>query len=288
MDAATTPRLETPARTAGALIREWRAARRLSQLDLASRAGFSARHVSFIETGRTQPSRQALLILAETLDVPLRERNQLLQAGGFAHIYPQTAFAAENLQHLRGVLQFVLDRHEPYAALVLDRYSNCLMGNVASRRLMAALVDPALLSDHMNHLRLVFHPRGARRWIVNWREVSRRLLSRAERELGSQRGDDEAQRLLADLRGYAREPDVARSVPPSPADVLLPVHLVKGDVDCKIFSTIMTLGTPWDVTLQDIRLEAFFPADPASEAAWPRLLANDEEERGLIRRRDRY
>ena len=129
-------------------------------------AGFSARHVSFIETGRAQPSRQALLVLAESLDIPLRERNRLLEAGGFAHIYRQTPFAAEEMSHIRGVLQFILDRHKPYAAVVLDRYSNCVMGNDASQRLVAALVEPSLLANPVNFLRITYHPCGARRWIA--------------------------------------------------------------------------------------------------------------------------
>ena len=108
----------------GKLLREWRSARGFSQLDLAMRAGFSSRHLSFIETGRTQPSRQALLVLAETLEVPLRERNRLLEAGGYAHVYRQTPLDADEMRHVRGVLQFILDRHEPYGAVVLDRYSN--------------------------------------------------------------------------------------------------------------------------------------------------------------------
>ena len=153
----------------------------MSQLDLAMHAGFSARHVSFIETGRTQPSRQALLVLAEALDIPLRERNRLLEAGGYAHVYRQTSLAAEEMTHMRGVLQFILDRHHPYPAAVLDRYSNFIMGNVASERLVAMLVDPSLLAPPVNLLRVTFHPLGARRWIVNWSEVSRHLLGRTER-----------------------------------------------------------------------------------------------------------
>src|SRR5262245_61470027 len=136
----------------GLLLRHWRSARGMSQLDLAMQSGFSARHVSFIETGRTQPSRQALLVLAETLEVPLRERNRLLEAGGYAHVYPQTPLAADEMSHIRGVLQFILDRHHPYAAVVLDRYSNCLMGNRASEQLVGTLVDASLLGEHMNHL----------------------------------------------------------------------------------------------------------------------------------------
>jgi transcriptional regulator with XRE-family HTH domain len=263
-----------PGSTVGQLLRTWRAARGMSQLDLAMQAGFSARHVSFIETGRTQPSRQALLVLAETLEVPLRERNRLLEAGGFAHVYRHTPLAAEEMSHIRGVLQFILDRHRPYAAVVLDRYSNCLMGNGASERLTAAVVDPSLVTDHANHLRMVFHPRGARRFIVNWDEVARHLLGRAERELGAMKDDAAASALLAELRGYVSDTlDRRTAAPLSAGDVLLPIHLRTNECELRIFSTIMTLGTPKDVTLQELRIETFFPADEASERAWSRLQA---------------
>jgi transcriptional regulator with XRE-family HTH domain len=259
----------------GVLLREWRAARGMSQLDLAMHAGFSARHVSFIETGRTQPSRQALLVLAETLEVPLRERNRLLEAGGYAHVYRQTPLAAEEMAHVRSVLQFILDRHKPYAAVVLDRYANCLMGNGASEQLVAALVDASLLTEHMNHLRLLFHPLGVRRWIVNWEEVARHMLGRAERELGHAANDDTAASLLSELRGYVGASAPLRSSPTvSAGDLLLPIHIRKGDLELRIFSTIMTLGTPQDVTLQELRVETFFPADDASERAWQRVTSD--------------
>jgi transcriptional regulator with XRE-family HTH domain len=253
----------------GQLLRDWRAARGMSQLDLAMQAGFSARHVSFIETGRTQPSRHALVVLAETLDVPLRERNRLLEAGGYAHIYRQTPLAANEMGHIRGVLQFILDRHKPYAALVLDRYSNCLMGNGASDQMIAALVDPSLVSEHANLLRMVFHPLGARRFIVNWEEVAHHLLARAERELGSAKDDDAAGTLLRELRTYRRESSDRRpAMPLSAGDVLLPIHIRVDRLELRMFSTIMTLGTPNDVTLQELRIETFFPADDTSERAW--------------------
>ena len=266
-----------PDRTLGHLVREWRGVRGMSQLDLALRAGFSSCHVSFIETGRTHPSRQALLILAEALDVPLRERNRLLEAGGYAHVYRQTPLAAEEMSHVRGVLRFILDRHRPYAAVALDRYSNCLMGNDASAQLLAALVDPSLITEHANHLRMVFHPLGARRWIVNWDEVARHLLGRAERELGRSPDDETATVLLAELRSHVgpflKPPPEA---PVKAADVLLPIHIKKDDLELRIFSTIMTLGTPQDVTLQELRIETFFPADAKSEAPWMRMTAQPE------------
>ena len=256
-------------RPIGPLLRDWRAVRGMSQLELAMRAGFSSRHVSFIETGRTHPSRQALLDLAEALEVPLRERNRLLEAGGYAHVYRHTPLAADEMAHVRGVLQFILDRHAPYAAIVLDRYANCLMGNAASGRLLARLVDPSLVSTHANHLRMVFHPLGARRWIVNWEQVARHLLTRAEREFGESGSDEQATALLAELRQYAGAlPQRVRDASLHPADLLLPIHVKKDDLEFRIFSTIMTLGTPQDVTLQDLRIETFFPADAESEACW--------------------
>jgi transcriptional regulator with XRE-family HTH domain len=213
----------------GHLLREWRAARGMSQLDLAIHAGFSARHVSFIETGRTQPSRQALLVLAETLEVPLRERNRLLEAGGYAHVYRHTPLGAEEMAHIRTVLQYILDRHKPYAAVVLDRYSNCLMGNAASTQLLAAVADSSLTTEHANHLRIVFHPMGARRFIVNWDEVARHLLGRAQRELGQAKEDDTAAALLAELREFAGPSLCQRPhAPTSAADLLLPIHIRKG------------------------------------------------------------
>ena len=261
----------------GHLLREWRAARGMSQLDLAMDAGFSARHVSFIETGRTQPSRQALLVLAETLEVPLRERNRLLEAGGYAHVYRQTPLAAEEMGHVRSVLQYILDRHKPYAAVVLDRYSNCLMGNSASAQLITAVVDPLLITEHANFLRMAFHPMGARRFIVNWDEVARHLLWRAERELGHAKDDAAASALLVELRDWAGPSLQERPAAGiSAADLLLPIHFRKGDLELRLFSTIMTLGTPQDVTLQELRIETFFPADEASERVWRAIAVDDE------------
>jgi transcriptional regulator with XRE-family HTH domain len=247
----------------------------MSQLDLAMHAGFSSRHVSFIETGRSRPSREALLALAETLDVPLRERNRLLEAGGYAHLYRQTTLQADEMSHIRGVLQFILDRHKPYAAVVLDRYANCLMGNEASERLIAAMVDSSLLAKPLNFLRITFHPLGTRRFIVNWAEVARHLLGRAERECGEATGDPAAAALLAEVRSYAgplghqRQPSRV-----STGDLLLPIHIRTDDFELRIFSTIMTLGTPQDVTLQELRIETFFPADGESENTWMRSIAS--------------
>ena len=259
----------------GQLLRDWRALRGMSQLDLALHAGFSARHVSFIETGRTQPSRHALLILAESLDIPLRERNRLLEAAGYAHVYRQTPLAAEEMTHMRSVLRFILDRHHPYAAAALDRYSNCIMGNGPSERLVTTLVDRSLLTEPVNYLRVTFHPLGARRWIVNWDELSRCLLGRTERELGAIRDDPTGAALLDELRGYDPPSDRNRSSSgPVGADLLVPIHIRKDALELRLFCTYMTLGTPQDVTLQELRIETFFPADEASARAWRSMTAD--------------
>jgi transcriptional regulator with XRE-family HTH domain len=246
----------------------------MSQLDLGLHAGFSARHLSFIETGRTHPSRQAVLALAEALDVPLRERNRLLEAAGYAHMYRQTPLAAEEMTHIRDVLGFILERHQPYAAAVLDRYSNCVMQNRPCERLAAELVDPELLTTEVNFLRVTFHPRGARRWIANWQELSQALLARTERELGATPGDAAAVALLDELRSHAPALPRDRHANGLAADLLVPIHVRKGGLELRLFCTYMTLGTPQDVTLQELRIETFFPADAASEEVWKSMTAD--------------
>ncbi|HLJ46442.1 MAG TPA: helix-turn-helix transcriptional regulator [Bryobacteraceae bacterium] len=257
----------------GPRFRAWRQTRGLSQFELASRAGFSVRHVSFIETGRSHPSREAVLALAEVLDLPFRERNHLLEAAGFAHVFRETPLSADEMAHMRDMLQFILDRHLPYAAIVLDRHSTCLLGNRAAGQFLPMLISPALIGPHNNLLRAVFHPEGVRRWIVNWPEVESHLLSRAERELSSAE-DPVGAELMAEIRSYASPSALSDSrIAPRPGDLLLPIHIRMGDLDLRLFSTIMTLGTPHDVTLQELRIETFFPADHNSERCWQQNFA---------------
>jgi transcriptional regulator with XRE-family HTH domain len=265
----------------GRRLRAWRQARGLSQLDLSARAGFSSRHLSFVETGRTRPSRDAVLALAEALDVPLRERNRLLETAGFAHVFRETPLTAEEMTHVRGVLQFILDHHLPYAAIVIDRHSTCIQGNRAAGRLLSMLAAPPLLTKGANFLRVAFHPDGVRRWIVNWPEVERHLLHRAERELGGA-DDPLGTALLAEIRSHAQTPS-ASTTPPRPfdaGDLLLPIHIRTPDLDLRLFSTIMTLGTAHDVTLQELRIETFFPADDDSARCWSQTFAASPEPAG--------
>jgi transcriptional regulator with XRE-family HTH domain len=255
----------------GPRLRSWRQARGISQFDLALRSGFSMRHVSFIETGRSRPSREAVLALAEVLDIPLRERNQLLESAGFAHAFRETPLTAAEMAPLRGVLQLILDRQLPYAAILLDRHSTCLQGNHAAGRLLEMLVPPSLITKGANLLRVVFHPEGVRRSIVNWAEVGAHLFSRAERELGGAE-DPAGDTLLAEIRSYGGVGTASAAIVSAQLnDLLLPIHIRTADVDLRLFSTIMTLGTPHDVTLQELRIETFFPADEDSERSWARV-----------------
>ncbi|HEY6490627.1 MAG: helix-turn-helix domain-containing protein [Terracidiphilus sp.] len=256
------------ATSVGPRIRAWRQTRGLSQFELASRAGFSVRHVSFVETGRAQPSREAVLALGEVLDLSLRERNRLLESAGFANVFRETSLSADEMVHMRGMLQFILDRHLPYAAVAVDRYSNLLLGNRAAGEFLPTLLSPELGAQKNNILRGTFHPEGSRRWIVNWPDVERHLLSRAERELNATE-DPVGAALLAELRSYASASTVANShTTPRPGDLLLPIHIRMGNLDLRLFSAIMTLGTPQDVTLQELQIETFFPADRESERCW--------------------
>ena len=252
----------------GPQIRVWRQVRGLSQFELASRAGFSARHVSFIETGRAHPSREAVLALSEVLDLSLRERNRLLESAGFAHVFRETPLSADEMAHVLKMFQFILDRHLPYAAIAMDRHWNCVLSNRAASQFFPMLISPALGARSNNVLRFTFHPEGSRRWIVNWPEVERHLLSRAELQFGSTQ-DPVGAALLAEIRSYVSSSTTGDSRPgPHPGDLLLPIHIRKGDLDLRLFSTVMTLCRPGDITLQELRIETFFPADQNSERCW--------------------
>ena len=238
------------------------------------RSGLSARHLSFLETGRSQPSRQALAAIAEALDVPLRERNRLFEAAGYAPAYRQTPLASDEMAHIRRLLTFILQRHEPYGAVVLDRYWNMVMSNAAAGHGLRTFSDPSLWDgDRANLLKLMLHPLGIRRCIANWDDVSRHFVLRAHRELGNAKDDPAAVQLLNDIHGYPGVPErpfgVARALA---SDLLLPIHLEKDGVGIRLFTTIMTLGTPQDVTLQELRIETFFPADEESDAILSRAM----------------
>jgi transcriptional regulator with XRE-family HTH domain len=240
----------------GEHLREWRQRRHLSQLDLAGEAEISARHLSFVETGRSAPSREMVLKLAERLDVPLRERNVLLVAAGFAPAFPQRALDDPALRSAREAIDLVLKAHEPNPALAYDRHWNLVSAN----RMLAPILEgipPRLLAPPLNILRLAFHPEGLAPRTVNLGEWSAHLLERLHRQCAAT-ADPELIKLYHDLKSY---PLPARSGPVSPDNVAIPYKLRHNGEVLSFISTTMVFGTPVDVTLSELALETFFPAD---------------------------
>ena len=256
----------------GRLIREWRQRRHLSQLDLACDAEISTRHLSFIETGRSSPSRDMVLRLAERLDVPLRSRNTLLTAAGFAPMFPERPLADPALEPARLALDHLLAAHEPFPALAVDRHWTLVASNAAARQLMGA-VDPTLLAPSANVLRISLHPRGLASRIVNFGEWRTHVLSRLRRQVDV--SADPILRALADeLAAYPTPPTAATDTASPYGDVIVPLRLATDAGVLSFLSTTTIFGTPVDVTLSEIALESFFPADAATANAL-RALASD-------------
>jgi transcriptional regulator with XRE-family HTH domain len=256
-----------PAGQVGALLRHWRTARRVSQLDLALDADVSSRHLSFVETGRAQPSREMVLRLAEALQVPLRERNALLLAAGYAPVYRETALGAPELREAHQAVQFILAQQEPYPAIVVDRHWNVLLANQATGRFLGLFL-PSPPAGPLNAMRLLFHPEGLRPFVENWEEVAAHLIERVHRDAAAAPGDGVTRSLLDELLAYPGVP--ARWRTPQTDRVPAPFLTVayrKDEWRLRFFSTITTFGTPQDVTLQELRIECFFPADETTRAA---------------------
>ncbi len=250
-------------RPVGELLREWRQRRRLSQLELALDAALSTRHLSFLETGRSQPSREMLLRLAERLGVPLRERNALLVAAGFAPVYPQRPLDDPALAAARRAVDVVLAGHEPFPAVAVDRHWTIVAANPSIRRLLAN-VGPAAARPPVNVLRLSLHPDGLAPRIVNLPEVRRHILARLRQQIDSS-ADPVLAALLAELAGYPAQADDHRE--PDPTDVIVPIRLASPAGVLNLFSTTTVFGTPIDVTLAELAVEAFYPADAATADA---------------------
>jgi transcriptional regulator with XRE-family HTH domain len=261
----------------GALLREWRQRRRLSQLDLACEAEISQRHLSFLESGRSRPSREMVMHLAERLEVPLRERNVLLAAAGFAPVFPERPLGDAALRAAREAVEAVLAGHEPYPALAVDRHWTLVAANRAVAPLLGG-VDPALLASPANVLRLTLHPAGLAPRIANLAEWRAHLLDRLRRQVEAT-ADPALSALLEELRGYpgapgagGRQPRPPDEVASAAADVAVPFRLRMEDgAVFSFFGTVTVFGTPLDVTLSELALEALYPADAATGAALRRL-----------------
>jgi transcriptional regulator with XRE-family HTH domain len=265
---ATAPSAAPARRSVGDLLRDWRQRRRMSQLLLAVEAGISARHLSFVESGRSQPSREMVMHLAERLDVPLRERNALLIAAGYAPLYRERGLDDPQLAAAREAVDLVLHGHEPYPAVAVDRHWNI----VASNRALAPLIgdaSPALLAAPANALRLSLHPEGIAPRILNWQAWRTHLLTRLQRQI-----DASADAALASLHdelaayppppGTPDAPDAAEAIG---HHIAVPLRIRTALGDLSFYSTTTVFGTPVDITLSELAIEAFFPADPQTAAA---------------------
>jgi transcriptional regulator with XRE-family HTH domain len=265
---AAAPSTAPARRSVGDLLRDWRQRRRMSQLLLAVEAGISARHLSFVESGRSQPSREMVMHLAERLDVPLRERNALLIAAGYAPLYRERGLDDPQLAAAREAVDLVLHGHEPYPAVAVDRHWNI----VASNRTLAPLIgdaSPALLAAPANALRLSLHPEGIAPRILNWHEWRAHLLTRLQRQIDAS-ADPALASLHDELAAYPPPPGT-----PDPLDaaetvghhIAVPLRIRTALGDLSFYSTTTVFGTPVDITLSELAIEAFFPADPQTAAA---------------------
>jgi transcriptional regulator with XRE-family HTH domain len=260
----------------GAQLSEWRARRRESQLSLSLGANVSQRHLSYIESGRAQPSREMVVRLCDALDIPLRARNELLVAAGYASIYPEKALDLEEMQAVREALNRIVTHHEPYPAFVIDRRWRVVMMNEGAARMVSACLDAATVKalspdGALNFMRMMFEPRGLRSRIRNWAHVEPRLLSGLKREAAGDSTSPSAALLgefapIADCRAPYDE-DFEPLAPTVPVEISVDGAVVR------LFNTITTFGTPQDVGLQELRIELTFPADEETDLALRALRA---------------
>ena len=256
----------------GDLLRHWRSVRGKSQLDLAGDADTTPRYVSFVETGRAQPSRQMVVRLARALDVPLRERNDLLLAAGFAPLYSLEPLTSPEMARVDQALTSLLGGHEPFPAVVMDRAWNLLRANDGAARLFGRLFAPEPVPADANVLRLVIEPGPVRDSVRNWAAVAPALLDRTRREAVGGVLDPETAELVSALRERS---DVAEALAAQTSSTstgpVIDLRFAVGDVELAFFSVISTVGTPIDITAQELRVEAFFPADAETGHRWAEL-----------------
>lgn len=257
----------------GVLLRQWRSTRRMSQLDLALEARISSRHLSYIESGKAQPSREMMVRLADALGVPLRERNALLIAAGYAAMYRETGLTTPETALAKQAVEFILKQQEPYPAIVLDRHWNLEQVNHGAIVLLQFLLGG--LPREQNVVRQIFKPDLLRPYIANWEEVAGDLIRRLHREIDFLPTDDALQGLLAEVLSYSDVPEHWRTRElETPMSPLLTFVFRKEGVELRFFSTWTTFGTAYDISLEEIRIESSFPADQATVDAWNNLIAS--------------
>jgi transcriptional regulator with XRE-family HTH domain len=248
------------------LLKRWRTSRRLSQEQLALDAEISTRHLSYLETGKSRPSREMVLLLASALELELKERNVMLTSAGFAPVYTSSALESLELAPVRKAIELLLEKQEPYGAVLVDRCWNVLRMNQGAMRMLARFVDPETVEPRIatNVVRAILHPSGMRPFLVNWLEVAQVALERLERECATYPTDETRRALLDEVRQYPGVEAISASTPATGAPMSL-VHLKHGDDELRLFTMLTTIGTPLDVTAQELTLESYFPADEATE-----------------------
>lgn len=256
----------------GSSLRRWRATRGVSQLDLARRADVSQRHISFLETGRSRPSREMVLHLGRALDVPPREQNQLLTAAGLAPAF--TEYDLADVPQILEAVDFMLTAHEPHMAVVVDRRWDVVAANGSAFGLMAALFPdgpPGPENAALNLMRLSFHPDGLRHHMDGWEATGVALRRRLERDVLEHPSDSDLASLLTEVVAYPGVGDLATHSEVATGDLLVPTTYVVGQERISLFTTIAVIGDAHDVTLSELRIETFWPVDAASAEAWRRL-----------------
>ncbi len=264
----------------GTILKQWRNQRGFSQLDLAITSQVSQRHISFLESGRAKPSREMVLQLATVLEIPLRQQNLMLTAAGFAPIHTETDLSAPEMTSIRKALDFMLRQQEPYPAIVVARYWNLLLTNNAATRLLTAFIDPDQLQTRfyldgkINLMRVMFHPQGLRPYIANWEDFANDLLQRLHREALAEGESEQSSALFNELMSYPGVSEIWHTSNRAAQNtLLLTIYLKRNAFELQFFSTIATLGTPYDITLQELRIECLFPADETTEQNWKNSIA---------------
>lgn len=251
----------------GRILKSWRAMRRISQMELSLETGISQRHLSFIESGRSSPTRQTLMMVSDALDMPFRERNQLLLAAGFAPLYTEASWDAASFGIVRRALERMLTQHEPFPALVMDRYWNVVLANEAAKRMLGSFVDLDRWPRPRNILHMIFDPEGLRPYLADWESFSAALLQRVRREAVGGAIDEPTQTLLDSLHGYS---NIDVPVDGHAADLpVIPLTLVDANHRLSYFSLVTTVGTPRGPQAQELRVECMAPLDEATET-WHR------------------
>lgn len=255
----------------GTRLRDWRHSRGISQLDLATRAEVSQRHISFIETGRSRPSKEMVVHLGTVLEVPPREQNLLLVAAGHAPAFTETPL--DQLDDVTNVLDFMLAAHEPNIAIVVDRQWNVVRSNATATEFVARMFpeSPDWATPPLNVMHLNFHPQGARRHMVGWSSTAAALLRRLERDVASHPSDKGLAALLDEVRNYPDVDSLPFSLPARAGDLLVPATYVIEGGEISLFTTISIIGDAHDLTLAELRLETFWPVDRESSDRWRRL-----------------